>query len=74
MRFACAMATPAGRGVRILAGLALIVAGAVTGGAGYVMIPVGIVPLWAGATNHCLIAPLIRAPFRGSQARPEPTH
>lgn len=73
MGFACAMASPAGRGIRVLAGLGLIVAGAVTGGGGYVLVAVGLVPLWAGATNHCLIAPLIHAPFRGQDARPEPS-
>lgn len=69
MRFACAMASPAGRGVRILAGLGLIAAGAVLGGASYVLIPIGLLPLWAGASNHCVIAPLIRAPFKGADAK-----
>jgi hypothetical protein len=72
MRFACMMASPAGRGVRILAGLGLIAAGAVLGGTGYVLIPIGLLPLWAGATNHCVIAPLLRAPFRGADAQGSP--
>lgn len=69
MNFACMMATPAGRAIRIIAGLGLIAAGAVTGGGFYLLIPVGLLPLWAGATNHCVLAPLLRAPFRGNDAQ-----
>jgi hypothetical protein len=59
------MNSPAGRLSRGLAGLALIAAGALTGGAGgLVLALVGLVPLAAGATGTCLAAPLLRAPAR----------
>ena len=71
MAFACFMASPLGRGVRIVAGLALI-------GWGYslrettpgtVLMIVGVVPLLAGLLNLCLIAPIIGAPFSGRAAQ-----
>ena len=66
MSFARFMATPAGRGIRVAAGIALIIAGLVIGSAGgYVLAAVGLVPLLAGALNVCVIAPLLKAPFRG---------
>ncbi len=69
--FACFMASPTGRGVRVVAGLAIIVWGwsmrAQTGG--IVLMIVGLVPLAAGVFNVCLIAPIIGAPFSGAKAR-----
>jgi hypothetical protein len=63
------MATPAGRGIRIAAGAAMIVGGILIGGTGGIILAlVGIVPLAAGASNRCLIAPAIGAPFKGSDA------
>ena len=73
MLFARFMASPTGRGVRVAAGLALIVAGLVIGSAGgYVLAVVGLVPLLAGALNVCLIAPILKAPFSGKAALPSP--
>jgi hypothetical protein len=67
MAFAKLMATPMGRGIRILAGIVLIVVGllVVQGTAGLVLAVVGIAPILAGVFNFCLIAPLIKAPFSG---------
>jgi hypothetical protein len=50
---------------RGLAGVALVAAGWITGGAGgLVLALVGLVPLTAGAFGICLAAPLLRAPAR----------
>jgi len=69
MPFVRFMSTTTGRALRVVAGLALIVAGLVAGGtAGWVVAAVGLVPLAAGLANLCLFAPLLHAPFRG------PTH
>jgi hypothetical protein len=69
MSFARFMATPVGRGIRIVAGLALVVIGLVIGSAGgYVLAVVGLLPLAAGALNVCMIAPIVKAPFSGKAA------
>ena len=66
MSFARFMANPAGRGIRVAAGLALMIAGLVIGSAGgFVLAVVGLVPLLAGALNVCLVAPILKAPFSG---------
>lgn len=60
----------AGRVLRVVLGIVLIVVGLVVGGpAGWVIAVIGLVPIAAGAANVCLIAPVIGAPFRGSDAR-----
>lgn len=69
MSFARFMAGPIGRGIRVAAGLALIVIGVAVGGAGgWVLAVVGLLPLMAGALNICVIAPLLKAPFSGKAA------
>ncbi len=69
MSFARFMATPTGRGIRVVAGLVMIVAGLVIGSAGgYLLAVVGVVPLLAGALNVCMIAPVLKAPFSGKTA------
>ncbi len=71
MSFARFMASPIGRGIRVAAGLALIIAGVVIGSAGgYVLAIVGLVPLLAGAFNVCLVGPILKAPFSGKAALP----
>ena len=66
MGFVRFMSTTAGRVVRVVAGLALIIGGLLAGGAaGWVIAVVGVVPLAAGATNVCLFAPLFHARFHG---------
>ena len=70
MAFVRSMNTVAGRGVRVAAGLALIIGGLLAGGtAGWVLAVVGVVQLGTGLANVCLFAPLFHAPFRGG-ARP----
>lgn len=68
--FASFMASPAGRGLRIVAGAAIIAVGVGRMGttSGVVLIVVGLVPLLAGIFNVCMIAPLIGAPFSGRAA------
>ena len=69
MSFARFMASPGGRGVRVAAGVVLIVIGLAAGGAvGWVVAIIGLVPLLAGVFNVCMIAPLIKAPFNGKEA------
>jgi hypothetical protein len=65
MRIVRFMNGSAGRSVRVLAGVALIIAGITTGGAGgLILAVVGVVPLAAGGAGICLAAPLLRAPLR----------
>lgn len=68
--FACFMAKPAGRLLRIIAGLALIGWGWSQRGetVGTILMVVGLAPLLAGVFNFCLIAPIIGAPFSGRAA------
>ncbi|MFN8132392.1 MAG: DUF2892 domain-containing protein [Solirubrobacteraceae bacterium] len=68
MSFITFMSSPAGRALRIVAGLALIAVGlAVVGGtAGIVMAIVGLVPLAAGAANVCLFGPLLGSDLHGT--------
>lgn len=68
--FASFMARPAGRLIRIVAGLALIGWGWTMRGttAGMLLMVLGVVPILAGVLNVCLIAPLIGAPFSGRAA------
>lgn len=72
MAIAKFMASPLGRGVRILAGVLLIawglgLFGAVDQTTGIIIAVVGLVPLLAGVFNVCLIAPILGAPFSGSK-------
>lgn len=71
LAFASFMATPFGRLIRIVAGLLLIAWGWSMRGetTGIVLMIVGLAPLFAGTFNVCLIAPIIGAPFSGSEAR-----
>lgn len=60
MRFVRWMNGATGRAARVAAGATLIVVGMFLGGvAGVVVAVVGLVPLVAGLTGVCLIAPLI---------------
>ena len=63
------MSSTAGRATRVVAGLALIVIGALIGGAGWILAVVGLVPLLAGVFDVCLFAPLFNAPFAGAKVR-----
>ena len=65
MRAAELMHSPAERAALAAAGLALILAGALTGGTGgLVLALIGFFPLAAGAARVCPMAPLQWAPFR----------
>lgn len=61
------MASGLGRGIRVVAGLALIGYGLMVmkGTGGYVLGAVGVVFLASGALNFCGLAPLLGAPFFG---------
>ncbi|MDA8067919.1 MAG: DUF2892 domain-containing protein [Actinomycetota bacterium] len=66
MSFVSFMGSPAGRGVRIVAGGAMIAAGLAIGGTGGIILAVvGVVPLAAGALNLCLFAPALGCDLRG---------
>jgi len=59
------MSRPAGRILRIVAGVILIGVGLYFQGIwGSVVAIVGVVPVLAGVFNFCLIAPILGAPFR----------
>jgi hypothetical protein len=65
MRVVKLMNGMAGRSGRVLAGLALIIAGITIGGTGgLVLAAIGVVPLAAGAAGVCLAAPLLHTPLR----------
>jgi hypothetical protein len=68
MAFTTFMSSTAGRALRIIAGLALIVIGlAVVGGTGGVILAViGLVPLGAGVANVCLFGPLLGTDLHGN--------
>jgi hypothetical protein len=64
------MASTAGRLLRVVLGIVLIIVGVVVGGpAGWVIAIIGLVPIAAGAANVCLIGPVLGAPFKGSALR-----
>jgi hypothetical protein len=65
------IASPAGRVIRIVAGLALILIGllALEGLAGWIVALVGLVPLAAGLFDWCVFAPLFGLPFVGPRLR-----
>ena len=66
MKFAEFMASPAGRGIRIAAGLGIIMAGlSRRDPEGVVIAAVGVVPVVAGVLNVCMLAPFLDVPFRG---------
>lgn len=71
MGFAKFMSSGVGRGVRIVAGLALIVIGlfSVGGTGGLILAIVGAVPFLAGVLDVCLFAPLFGGPLNGAEAR-----
>ena len=70
MAFIEFLISPAGRVLRIAAGLAIVLVGFIMQGtAGVVVSIVGLVPIVTGAMNLCLIGPLFGADLRG-QPRP----
>ncbi|HVA52750.1 MAG TPA: DUF2892 domain-containing protein [Acidimicrobiales bacterium] len=69
MGFSKFMASSTGRSIRVVAGVALIVAGVVRGGGWWALAVVGLVPLLAGAFDVCLFNALFRQPLRGKTVR-----
>jgi hypothetical protein len=69
--FVSFMASPAGRIVRILAGIALVAWGlmGLGGATGIVVAIVGLIPLVAGLFDFCVFAPLFGAPLSGPKIR-----
>jgi hypothetical protein len=72
VRFVGFMRGTGGRLLRVVAGLALILAGllVVKGTSGMIMAVVGIVPLAAGTFNVCLFGPLLGVGWRGDGVKP----
>ena len=71
MGFAKFMASPAGRLLRVIGGLAIISAGlwvAETPLWTWVLVIVGLIPLATGVFNICIIGPLLGASFSGKDA------
>jgi len=65
------MASPAGRIVRIVAGIVLIAWGllGIHGVGGIIVAVIGLVPLVAGLFDFCVFAPLFGAPMSGPRIR-----
>ena len=69
MGFSKFMASTAGRAVRIIAGVALIVVGGILGGSWWALAVVGLVPLAAGALDICLFNVLFGQPLSDKAVR-----
>ena len=69
MGFSKFMALSAGRAVRIIAGVALIVVGGLLGGGWWTIAAVGLVPLAAGALDVCVFNVLFGQPLSGKAVR-----
>ena len=75
MTFAAFMASPAGRFLRAIVGLALIGGGVLEAAfanntiLGIVLVVVGLLPLLAGLFDFCVVAPLFGAPLSGAKVR-----
>jgi hypothetical protein len=66
------LASPAGRIIRIVAGIALVawgLFGNLSTAVGIILIVVGLVPLVAGLFDFCVFAPLFGAPLSGPKIR-----
>ena len=74
MAFAEFMASPLGRGLRVVFGALLIYVGlaVVQGVGGTLLAAVGVVPIATGLLNVCLIGPLLGAPLKGPPPKPAP--
>ncbi len=72
MDFARFMASPLGRGGRIVLGLALIALGIgkVGGVLGWALAIAGLLPVTLGIINGCILAPFLKVPFKGSDLPP----
>jgi hypothetical protein len=72
MGFARFMASPIGRGGRVVLGLVLIVVGIgiVESVLGWIIAFAGLLPLTLGVINGCILAPFLKVPFKGSDLPP----
>ena len=69
-RFAQFMASPVGRWLRIIIGVALVVWGwSMHSSSGNVLAILGLVPIAAGVFDFCLISKILRSPFWGRDIR-----
>ena len=59
------LSSPAGRIFQIVDGLILTALGIILGGPWWILVPIGLVPLLAGALGVCLLAPFVKDPERG---------
>jgi hypothetical protein len=68
MAVARIMASPLGRGGRIVLGVALIAWGiwGIGGPIGWLVGVAGLLPITLGVINGCILAPLLQVPFKGS--------
>lgn len=68
--FTIFMASKAGRLIRILTGTGLIAWGlvAMAPNPGYIIAAVGVLPLFTGLLNICLIGPIFGGPVSGKKA------
>ena len=69
MGFSKFMASTAGRVVRVIAGVALIVVGGLLGGGWWALAIVGLIPLAAGVLDVCLFNVLFGQPLSGKAVR-----
>jgi uncharacterized membrane protein HdeD (DUF308 family) len=75
MSFAKFMASPTGRWLRVIVGLALVILGVTLAFQpanmvlGVIIAVIGLVPLVAGAVDVCVFAPLFGAPLSGPKIR-----
>jgi hypothetical protein len=69
MGFSKFMASTTGRAVRVIVGVALIVAGGLLGGGWWALAIVGLVPFAAGALDICLFNVLFGQPLSGKAVR-----
>jgi hypothetical protein len=65
MEFVKIMSSGGGRLTRAVAGVVLIGIGIALGGGWLVLSVIGLIPLFAGIANVCLLAPLMGQPFKG---------
>ncbi len=70
MKLVKLMATPQGRALRFLLGAGIFLVGVqISGIGGYVLALLGLLPMFAGAADMCLLAPLFGYPIAGKQIR-----
>ena len=65
------LASTTGRGVRVVAGIVLILLGllVIEGTVGIIVAIIGLVPLLAGIFDVCVFSPLFGGPFAGKDIR-----